>query len=55
MDWIQLPEGVIGFFPPKIHILSKRVRKVQNDQVKEYEICRAAEHVARMGRRGIYI
>jgi hypothetical protein len=37
-DWNQLPEGVIGLSPVKIHIFSKRVRKVITREGKESEV-----------------
>jgi hypothetical protein len=37
-DWNQLPEGVTGFSPVKIHIFSKRVRKVITREGKESEV-----------------
>jgi hypothetical protein len=36
--WNQLPEGVIRFSPVKIHIFSKRFRKVITKEGKESEV-----------------
>jgi hypothetical protein len=38
VDWNQLPEGVTGFSPAKIHIFSKRVRKGITVEGKESEV-----------------
>jgi hypothetical protein len=37
-DWNQLPEGVIAFSPVKIHVFSKRVRKMITREGKESEV-----------------
>jgi hypothetical protein len=38
VDWNQPPEGVIGFSPVKIHIFSKRGRKMKTREGKESEL-----------------
>jgi hypothetical protein len=38
VDWNQLPEGVTVFSPAKIHIVSKRVRKVKTREGKERKV-----------------
>jgi hypothetical protein len=47
-DWNQLPEGAIGFSPAKIHIFSKRVRKVITREGKESEVEGCEEYIRKL-------
>jgi hypothetical protein len=45
VDWNQLPEGVTGFSPAKIHIFSKRVSKATTMEGKESEMKCCEEYI----------